>query len=135
MHSNPEGTQASPVGVFSAVKNLTASVVSHLYTRLELFATELAEEKLRLTSLLVSIIAALFFLFLAIILAALFVIVLYWDTPYRLHAIGGLTLLFLLGAGIFWGMVLAKVKSKPRLFRSSLAELYNDRAQLSARDE
>ncbi len=135
MQSNTEGTQASPVGVFSAVKTLTASLVSHLCTRLELFATELAEEKLRLTSLLVSIIAALFFLFLAIILAALFIIVIYWDTPYRLHAIGGLTLVFSLGAGIFWNMVLTKVKSKPRLFRSSLAELYNDRTQLGSRHE
>ena len=135
MHPNTESTQASPVGVFSAVKNLTASLVSHLYTRLELFATELAEEKLRLTSLLVSIVSALFFLFLAILLAAVFVIVIYWDTPYRLHAIGGLTLLFLVGAGIFWSMVLTKIKSKPRLFRASLAELYNDRKQLDARDE
>ena len=134
MHPNTESTQASPVGVFSAVKNLTASLVSHLYTRLELFATELAEEKLRLTSLLVSIVSALFFLFLAILLAAVFVIVIYWDTPYRLHAIGGLTLLFLVGAGIFWSMVLTKIKSKPRLFRASLAELYNDRKQLDARD-
>lgn len=129
-----ESTQAPPVGVFSAVKNLTASLVSHLYTRLELFATELAEEKLRLTSLLVSIIAALFFLFLGIILAALFVIVIYWDTPYRLHAVGGLTLVFLAGAGIFWGMVLTKIKSKPRLFRASLAELYNDRKELGSSD-
>lgn len=135
MHTTTEGTQASPVGVFSAVKNLTASLVSHLYTRLELFATELAEEKIRLASLLVSIIAALFFLFLAIILAALFVIVAYWDTPYRLHAVGGLTLLFLAGAGVFWGMVMTKIKSKPRLFRSSLAELYNDRAQLTSHSE
>lgn len=129
-----ESTQAPPVGVFSAVKNLTASLVSHLYTRLELFATELAEEKLRLTSLLVSIIAALFFLFLGIILAALFVIVIYWDTPYRLHAVGGLALVFLAGAGIFWGMVLTKIKSKPRLFRASLAELYNDRKELGSSD-
>ena len=134
MLPNTESTQAPPVGVFSAVKNLTASLVSHLYTRLELFATELAEEKLRLTSLLVSIIAALFFLFLGITLAALFVIVVYWDTPYRLHAVGGLALVFLIGAGIFWSMVLAKIKSKPRLFRASLAELYNDRQQLGSRD-
>ncbi len=134
MLPNLEGTQAPPVGVFSAVKKLTASLVSHLYTRLELFAAELAEEKLRLTSLLVSIIAALFLLFIGIILAALFVIIIYWDTPYRLHAVGGLTLVFFTGAGIFWGMVLTKIKSKPHLFRASLAELYNDRKELDSRD-
>lgn len=133
MHLDTESTQGSPGGVFGAVKNLAASVVSHLCTRLELFATELAEEKLRLTSLLASVIAALFFLFLAIFLAAMFIIVAYWDTPYRLHAVGALTLVFLASAGIFWAMVFVKIKSKPYLFRASLAELYNDRKQLDPR--
>lgn len=133
MHLDTEGTPGSSGGMFSAVKNLAASIVSHLYTRLELFATELAEEKLRLTSLLVSVVAALFFLFLAIFLAAMFIIVAYWDTPYRLHAVGILTLVFLVSAGVFWGVVFTKIKSKPYLFRASLAELYNDRTQLDPR--
>ncbi len=123
---------AAPGGVFSSIKNLAASLVSHLHTRLELFATEFAEEKLRLTSLLFSALLALFFFFVAIIFAALFVIAAAWDTPYRLHAVGGLTLLFLAGAGISWGIVRAKLRSKPRLFQASLAELYKDRQQLNS---
>ena len=125
--------QAASGGVFSSIKNLAASLVAHLHTRLGLFATEFAEEKLRLTSLLCGVLAALFFLFVAIILALLFVVVAAWDAPYRLHAVGGLALLFLAGAGISWGIVRAMLRSKPRLFQASLAEFYKDRQQLDSR--
>jgi len=133
MQHDTDTMHAPPEGVFSSVKNLAASFVSHLHARLQLFATEFAEEKHRQTSILFNAISALFFLFVAIVLAATFVIVAAWDTPYRLHVIGGLTLLFLMGAGIFWGFARAKLKSKPRLFQASLAELYKDWQQLSSK--
>ena len=132
MNHDIQSADAPPVGLFGSVKNLAASLVSHLHTRLELFTIEFAEEKLRLTSLLFGAILALFFIFMAIVLAALFVIAAYWDTPYRLHAVAILAVLFLAGAGITGGMVRAKLKSRPRLFEASLAELYKDRQQLNS---
>jgi uncharacterized membrane protein YqjE len=125
-------TDAPPVGLFGSLKNLAASLVSHLHTRLELFATEFAEEKLRLTSLLFVAILALFFAFMTLVLAVLFVIAAYWDTPYRLHAVALLALLFLSAAGISAGRVRARLKSRPRLFEASLAELYKDRQQMNS---
>jgi uncharacterized membrane protein YqjE len=119
-------------GLFGSVKNLAVSLVSHLYTRLELFATEFAEEKLRLTSLLFGAILALFFIFMTIVLVVLFVLAAYWDTPYRLHAVAILAAVFLAGAGITGGMVRARLKSRPRIFEASLAELYKDRQQLNS---
>ena len=127
-----QSTDAPPAGLFGSVKNLAASLVSHLHTRLELFATEFAEEKFRLTSLLFGAILALFFTFMTLVLAVLFVIAAYWDTPYRLHAVALLAALFLAGAGIFGGVVRARLKSRPRLFEASLAELYKDRQQLNS---
>ena len=75
---------------------------------------------------------ALFLFFTTLILALLFVIAVYWDTPYRLHAIGGLALLLLIGTGIAWHRVCAQFQSGPRLFEASLGELYKDRQQLDA---
>lgn len=132
MQHDTDSIHAPPMGVFSSVKNFTASFVSHLHTRLQLFATEFSEEQLRLASLLFSALSALFFIFLTMLLAAFFVIAAAWETPYRLYAVGGLTLLFLTCAVIFFGIVRAKFKSKPRLFQASLAELYKDRQQLSS---
>jgi uncharacterized membrane protein YqjE len=125
-------TDASPVGLFGSLKSLAASLVSHLHTRLELFATEFAEEKLRLTSLLFIAILALFFAFMTLVLAVLFVIAAYWDTPYRLHAVALVAAVFLAAAVISAGMVRARLKSRPRLFEASLAELYKDRQQLNS---
>lgn len=132
MNRDIQPTDTLPVGLFGSLKNLAASLVSHLHTRLELFATEFAEEKLRLTSLLFVAILALFFAFMTVVLAVLFVIAAYWDTPYRLHAVALLAAVFLAGAGIAAGMVHAKLKSRPRLFEASLAELYKDRQQLNS---
>ncbi len=122
-----------PEGVFSSIKNFASSFVSHLYTRLQLFAVEFAEEKHRLTSLLLSALTALFFIFMSVIFSALFVIAIAWDTSYRLHAVGSLVILFLIGAGVFWSRAHAKLKSKPHLFQASLAELYKDREQLNSK--
>ena len=132
MNGDIQSVDARPVGLFSSVKNLAASLIAHLHTRLELFATEFAEEKLRLTSLLFGALLALFFAFMTFVLAVLFVIAAYWDTPYRLHAVASVALLFLAGAGISGGLVRAKLKSRPRLFEASLAELYKDRQQLNS---
>lgn len=130
MEHDTDSSRAAPGGVFDSARHLLASLVAHLHTRLALFSTEFAEEKLRLTSLLYSALTALFLFFTALLLALLFAIAAFWDTPYRLHAIGGLTLLFLIGAGIAWSRVRAQLQSRPRLFEASLAELYQDRQQL-----
>ena len=132
MERDTDSTRAAPGGVFDSAKHLAASIVAHLHTRLALFATELAEEKLRLTAILYSALTALFLFFTTIVLALLFVIAVYWDTPYRLHVIGGLTLLFLTGAGIAWSRARALLQSRPRLFEASLDELYKDRQQLDS---
>ena len=132
MNRDIQSTDVPPVGLFGSIRNLAASLVAHLHTRLELFATEFAEEKLRLTSLLISAILALFFTFMTLVLAVLFVLAAYWDTPYRLHAVAFLAVLFLTGAVITGGVVRAKLKSRPRLFEASLAELYKDRQQLNS---
>lgn len=132
MNHDIQSADAPPAGLFGSVKNLAASLVSHLHTRLQLLATELAEEKLRLTSLLFGAMLALFFAFMALVLVALFVIAAYWDTPYRLHAVAFLAVLSLTGAGISGSLLRTKLKSKPRLFEASLAELYKDRQQLNS---
>ncbi len=133
METDNDATRAAPVNTFDSAKRLLGSIIAHLQTRLALFSTEFAEEKLRLTSLLYSVILAVFFFFSTLLLVLLFVIAAYWDTPYRLHAIGALTLLFLTGGGIAWRRARNQLLSKPRLFEASLAELYRDRQQLDSK--
>lgn len=125
-------TETRQVGMFDSIKNLAASLVSHLHTRLALFANELAEEKIRLSSILFSALLSVLFLFLALIFVAVFIVAAAWDTPYRLHIVGGLAAVFLVGAAIAGGAVRSRLKSGPLPFAMSLAELYKDRHELKS---
>lgn len=101
-------------------------------TRLELLATELAEEKERLLTQMVLGLAALFFIGLGIVLAALFLTVALWDS-HRLLVLAVLAALFL-GLGIAALFAAAKfARTQSRLFSASLAELSKDRDHLKPR--
>jgi len=120
-------------GLGSALRRLGATFFALVHTRIELLTTELQRERVRITRLLLLAIVALFFLTLGAITLTVFVIALFWDTPYRLLAIGLLTLLYL---GVAVGLALfarreAAHGTKP--FSASLAQLKKDREQLLSR--
>ncbi len=119
-------------GLFDSLKTLSGSLVGLVQTRLELLATDIAEERVHLTRLLVLGLLALFCFGVGVVLLAMLIVVVFWDT-YRLTALGGLTGLFL-GAGAGLAVfALHKARTRPRLFEASLAELSKDRQHLNAR--
>ncbi|MEN6585005.1 MAG: phage holin family protein [Sulfuricella sp.] len=123
---------ASHAGLFESIKGFGATGVAIFRTRLELLSTELAEEKERLLTQMVLGLAALFFIGLGIIFAALFLTVVLWDS-HRLLALGMFTVLFL-GLGIAALAAAAKfARTQPKLFSASLAELSKDQDHLSSR--
>lgn len=100
-----------------------------LQTRIEIVATEFEEERVRLRELVVFGILTLFFISVGLTLATLFVVALFWDT-HRLAVLGGVALLYM-GVGGLTGISLYKrLKSRPRLFSTTLSELEKDRDQL-----
>lgn len=124
-----EESQAAPEGLFESLKTLSVSLVSIVHTRLELLSTDVAEEREQLTSFLVLVLVALGCLGVGLVLLAMLVVVAFWDT-HRLLALSGMTGLFLMaGIGLGW-FALHRVRTKPRLFEASLAELSKDRQQL-----
>jgi uncharacterized membrane protein YqjE len=127
-HSDPHRRR----GLFDSIKTLTATLLAIAQTRLSLLATELEEERLRLTSMLVWTFVALFCAGCGAIFAALLIVVALWDTN-RLLAVGIPAIVFLLGAALAWLIVMGKAKAKTRLFAASLAELGKDRERLNLR--
>jgi uncharacterized membrane protein YqjE len=119
-------------GLFDSLKVLAATLLAIAHTRLELLSTELEEERVRLSSMLVWTLAALFCAGLGVVLATLFVVLALWDT-HRLLALGIPAILFLLGAALAWLVVRGKARAKPRLFAASLTELSRDRKELTSR--
>lgn len=116
-------------GLYDSIKGLGATGVAIVRTRLELLSTELAEEKERLLTQMLLGLAALFFIGLGIILAALFLTVALWES-HRLLVLGMLTVLFL-GLGIAALVAAAKfARTQSKLFSASLAELSKDQDHL-----
>jgi len=124
-----EESQAASEGLFESLKTLSVSLVSIVHTRLELLSTDVAEEREQLTSFLVPVLVALGCFGVGVVLLAMLVVVAFWET-HRLLALAGMTGLFLAaGVGLGW-LAMHRVRTKPRLFEASLAELSKDRQQL-----
>ena len=117
-------------GLLESIKNLSATLLAIGQTRLQLLSNDLEEERAWLTSMLVWTLIAFFCASLAVILATLLIVIVFWDT-YRLTALSIMTGIFMLGAGYAWRVVCNMARSKPRLFSASIAELSKDREHLA----
>jgi uncharacterized membrane protein YqjE len=127
--SEHEADGARPRGLFDSLKDLLATLSALAQTRLELLGTELEEQVARLAILLVWSIVALFLVFTAVVLAAVAIIILFWDEHRVLVAFGlagGMALLA--GGSILY--VVNQLKQRPRMFQATLEELAKDRQRL-----
>lgn len=116
---------------FDTCKSVVAAILSAFHTRLELFVTELEEEKERLKQTLVLILLLFFGLSFGFILLNIFVVALFWEKGW-LFALGGLAALYLCVGVIAGAMLRKKILTRPGLFPVTLAELGKDRDRLKA---
>jgi uncharacterized membrane protein YqjE len=114
------------VGVLDSLRRLAGTLIGAVQTRLELVATDIEEERAWIARMAILAALAGFCLALAINLAVLFLVVLFWDAN-RLLAIGvlaGVFAAFAVGLGIATRTAATR---RPRLFSATLAELRKDR--------
>ena len=116
-------------GLVYSVTAFASSLLASIHTRLSLFSIDLEEAKGRFLCLLALFLTAFLCLSVGLILATLLIVVAFWDT-HRLLTLGLLTGFFISSGFIALGVALYKVKTKPRLFETSLSELYKDRQHL-----
>jgi len=119
-------------GLFDSLSALSATLVAMLHTRLSLISLDLEEEREYATLQLLLALTALFFIGVGVVLAALLLVVVYWETQ-RIFVLGMLTAVFLLAGLTAAGFALYKVRTKPRLFAASLTELQKDQQLLEHR--
>jgi uncharacterized membrane protein YqjE len=131
--SEPQSTApASATGLFHSLTHFVGTLVGVLHTRLELLTTEVQEEVQRTAGLLIWAFVASFAAMMALFLAALTVIFVFWDT-YRVAAALVMVLLFVLIAVVGAVTLKKRLKSKPQLLSATLAELARDRDHLRAK--
>lgn len=114
-----------PGGLFTSVRGLGVTALALLGNRLDLLGTELAEERVRLLSLLTYGAAALLLLAAGLVFLAVFMTVLLWDSN-RLLVLGVFSALFLAGGMLALGMTIGFARAGSKLFVASLAELRKD---------
>jgi len=119
-------------GILQSLRNLATTLVALLQNRLELLATDLEEERIRLLQLLFWAAGALFFCALGVLMITVLVVLLVWES-HRLTGIVALAVVFLaIGLGLAIG-VRNRMHLRSRLFSSSLDELAKDKDRLTSR--
>jgi uncharacterized membrane protein YqjE len=120
----------SQENLLSSIKGLASTGASIAQTRLELLSVDVQIARSKFIGLLVMIVSALFFLFFGLVMLALFIVIYSWETD-RMMALGLLTAAFL-SVGLILAMLIAQsLRTMPRLFEASIAELAKDREALS----
>jgi uncharacterized membrane protein YqjE len=117
-------------GLMESLKRLASTLLAIIQTRLELLSSEMEEERLRIGQLLFYGSVAFFFFGLAIMLLTVFVVVVFWDSN-RLLVLGGFAVLYFVAGLLAWNASRRVAQEKSKLFSASLAELADDRDQLS----
>lgn len=122
------GGEAGREGLFAALKNSLATLISIGKTRAELLVTELEEEKYRLMSLWSKAIGAAFMLAVGVILAIFCVALAFWEQRLLVFAI--FAVLFVGGGLWLIGSLKRQAAEPSKMFRASLTELEADMAAL-----
>lgn len=113
------------MAISESVGRIGAALIAMVQTRLELAAVEIEEESRRLLGSLVLALMSLILFGIAMLLVALTIVMVFWDS-YRLEAASGLAALFTLAGAFIALKVRSGFAAKPPLLAATLAELNKD---------
>ena len=120
----------SQENLLSSIKNLFSTGTSIAQTHLELISVDVKIARTQFISLLVMIVSALFFLFFGLVMLALLIVIYSWESD-RMMALGLLAGTFLSIGLILALLIMQSLRTMPKLFEASIAELAKDREALS----
>ncbi len=116
---------ASPVGILQLLRRILSTLIEILRTRAQLAVTEIEEQALRATQLLLLALLILFFLSFAVLLGTLAVVTAFWNS-HPVGVLAGCAGLYLLVAAVLGVVLYRGVRTRPRLLAATLAELARD---------
>jgi len=119
-----------PAGLTASLRALGATLAELLAARAELAVVELRQEGERKKEMIALAAAGALFLALGLLVATLFIVVLFWDT-HRLAAIGGVAIAYLALSGAAFGRLRRRAATNPPPFEATLREFAADRDMLA----
>ncbi len=111
--------------MFERLRRILLTLVTLAHTRLELVTIEIEEEARRLTGTVLWMVAGVLCAGFGVLLLALTIVIAFWD-GHRLLAAMLVTLAFLAGAAFALLTVRRRLRERPRLLASTIAELKRD---------
>lgn len=111
--------------ITASLAHFGATLIDTVHTRLELASLEIEDELARYLRYFIYSLVALFCLFVALLLAILLLVALYWDTHRELILTGLIGFFTCAATGIFFA-VHASFKKKPPLLHATLSEFKSD---------
>jgi uncharacterized membrane protein YqjE len=115
-----------PLGPGASLRALGRTLVDMLRTRLELLAVEGAQWQHRLGRLALLAAAGSLAVGICLQLLAALAIAAFWDTPYRLQAIGGMASLFAIAAAVCGLAISRALRTAPPAMDATLRSLAAD---------
>ena len=115
-------------GILASLKRILDTLLAGAQNRVELFVVELQEEKCRFVEIVICLAALVALSMMALMLVTFAIVILFWD-GYRLISIGVLTGFYLIGAGLAWRALQARLNSRAA-FADTLEEMRKDLACL-----
>jgi uncharacterized membrane protein YqjE len=113
------------MAIADTVRRLAATLLAMVQTRLELASVEMEEQSQRYLGYVLMSLLALFLFGIAIVLVAVLVIILFWDS-HRIEAVLGMAALFALSALAVGMKVRAGFAARPALLSATMGELQKD---------
>ena len=135
VEDNADTTDATldrPTGILASLQRLLGSFAEILHTRVDILSLELEEAGWLIGQLVFYVLISAFFLGLGLLLLTLFIVKASPET-YQLYVLGGFAILYLSISVIAVLLVRHKLKTRPRLFSTTLSELDKDRKRLGGR--
>ena len=124
-------TASGTEGLLTHVRQLGVSLLEHVAMRVELLSIEVQEEKARLARLAMSAALVSAMLIVSLVMGAIVILAIYWDTPDRVSAawalLGAFTILTV-GSGIY---LATQLQRSTTLFANSAGELKRDAEALA----
>ena len=117
-------------GIFASLRRLGDAGLALLQNRVELFAVDLEEQKVRLTRLLVLVAVAVFFANTALLVITATIIFMVSEAA-RVPVMIGLSVLYLLAALAAFLVLRKELKDAPPPFEGTVNEIKKDRQWLS----
>src|SRR5581483_5335253 len=115
-----------PVGFLESFRSFGDDILASVQDRIELFALEVHEEKLRLVQTFIWISVAVFAGMMTIVFASLTLVYFFWASA-RLAALGGLTVFYLAALGAIIVAFRRALARQPRPFAATRQEIAADR--------